>query len=198
MKNKPFLAKREDGFTVSYAKWHDFSKLVESINDLSGESKSFYQPWMFRKNPSLKIQLGQILARLSLISPFGKFIKRIFPYGYSIILKCESPNGEFAGNMSMYNFKKVENGKFMVTESKIIFDKFQNKGLSGFLTKLFLEVAKRENVRYIKSGTREDNIRNKKTYDKYGWEHKETIKDSYMHKGKFFDMEIWILDLEKT
>jgi len=43
MKNKPFLAKREDGFTVSLAKWHDFPKFVESINDLSEESKSFYQ-----------------------------------------------------------------------------------------------------------------------------------------------------------
>ena len=55
MKNKPFLAKREDGFTVSLAKWHDFPKFVESINDMSEESKSFYQPWMFKKNPSFKI-----------------------------------------------------------------------------------------------------------------------------------------------
>lgn len=27
------LTKREDGFTVSLAKWHDFPKFVESITD---------------------------------------------------------------------------------------------------------------------------------------------------------------------
>ena len=44
----------------------------------------------------------------------------------------------------------------------------------------------------------DQNFRDKKTYEKHGWEYKETIKDSHVHKGKFFDMEIWILDLEKT
>jgi len=191
------LAKREDGFTVSLAKYDDLAKFMELIDDLSEESREFYNPWMFKKNPSLKIKLGQTIVRLSLNHHIGKVIKKIFPFGYAIILKCESPNGELAGNMCMYNFKRVDNGKFMVTESKVIFDKFQNKGLSGFLTKLFVEVAKRENVRYVKSGTRTDNIRNKKTIEKHGWEYKETIKDSHMYKGKFFDMEIWILDLEK-
>jgi len=192
------LAKREDGFTVSLAKYEDFPNFIELINDLSEESRKYYNPWLFKKNPSLKIKLGQTLVRRSLNHHIGKVIKKIFPFGYAVILKCESPNGELAGNMCMYNFKRVDNGKFMVTESKVIIDKFQNKGLSGFLTKLFVEVAKRENVRYVKSGTREDNIRNKKTYEKHGWEYKETIKDSHVHKGKFFDMEIWILDLEKT
>lgn len=131
------LAKREDGFTVSLAKNEDFLNFIKLINDLSEESKEYYNPWMFKKNPSLKIKLSQILVRLSLNQLIGKIIKKIFPFGYVVILKCESPKGELAGNMCMYNFKRVDNGKFLVTESKVIFDKFQNKGLSGFLTSIF-------------------------------------------------------------
>jgi len=191
------LAKREDGFTVLMAKFGDYAKFIDLTENLSEESKQFYNPWMFKKNPNLKIKLGQITTRLSLIPIFGKIIKKILPYGYTVILKCESPNGELAGNMCMYNFKRVKAGKFLVTESNVIFDKFQNKGLSGFLTKSFCEIAKKEGVRYVKSGTRPDNIRNKKTFEKYGWKYKETVKRLHEYKGKFFDMEIWVLDLEK-
>ena len=197
MKNKPFLAKREDGFTVSYAKWHDFPKFVESINDLSEESKSFYQPWMFKKNPPFKIKLAQLSARLSLIQIVRRIIKMFYPYGYAVVLKCESPDNELVGNMCMYNFRRLSGGKYMVTESKVIFDKFQNIGLIGFVTEVFIEIAKKEKVRFVRSGTRQDNIRNKKTYEKYGWRLKETIKDGHKYKGKSYDNEIWILDLEK-
>jgi len=191
------LAKREDGFTIMRAKLSDFTKFTELIDNLSEESKEFYNPWMFKKNPNLKIRLGQIVARFSLIPTLGKIIKKIFPHGYVVILKCESPDGELAGNMCMYNFKRVEGGKYMVVESKVIFDKFQNIGLSGFLTKSFCEIAKEEGVQFVKSGTRPDNIRNRKTYEKYGWKFKGIQKRLHEYKGKSYDMEIWILDLEK-
>ena len=196
-KSRSMLVSREDGFTISIAKFSDFPKFFELIDNLSEESKEFYDPWMFKKNPKLKIRLGQIVARFSLIPILDKIIKKIFPNGYVVILKCESPDGQLAGNMCMYNFKRVEGGKFMVVESKVIFDKFQNKGLSGFLTETFCEIAKKEGVRYVKSGTRPDNIRNKKSLEKFGWKFKELGKGLHEYKGKLYDLEIWILDLEK-
>jgi len=191
------IATNEDGFIISIAKWHDFPKFIELIDKLSEESKEFYNPWMFKKNSGFKIKFGQAVTRLSLIPLFGKIIKKIFPLGYAVILKCQSPTGELAGNMCMYNFSPEQDGKFTVTESKVIFDKFQNDGLSSFLTKTFCDIAKNEGVRYIKSGTRPDNIRNRKTYEKFDWECKDVIKNAYEYKGKLYDMEIWILDLEK-
>ena len=196
MKNKTIISKREDGFTVSLAQLHDFSHLIELIDDLSEETKSLYNPWMFRTNTQLKIKFGQLIVRLSLVPMFRKLIKKIIPKGYAVILNCESPDGELAGSMCMYNFKKLPDGKYMATENKVVFDKFQNIGLSNFITKSFIEIAKKENVRYIRSGTRSDNIRNKKVYTKFGWKHKETIKDGHKYKDKLYDQEILILELK--
>jgi len=195
LKNKSILAKRDDGFTISLAKWKDYSKIIELVDNMSEESKQYYQPWMFRKIPGLKIRLGQILARCSLVSIIAKFIKNLFPNGYAVILKCESSDNEIAGTQCMYNFKRLPNGKYMVTESKAIFDKFQNMGLSGFITESFIEIARKENVGIVRSGTRSDNTRNKKTYLKYGWKHKETISGAHKYKGKTYDNQIWILEL---
>jgi len=192
---KPMIAKREDGFTIMRAKFGDFPKFYEASENLSEETKKFYNPWMFKKNPSLKIKLGQILARLSLIPTFGKIIKKIFPYGYAITIECQSPDRKLAGLMCMYNFMRLRNGKYSVTESKVVFEKFQNLGLGGFLTESFIDVAKKENVHIIKSGTRSDNLRNKKIYEKYGWNLKQTIPNGYEYEGKLFDWDIWYLEL---
>ena len=191
----PTLQEREDGFIISKAKSKEFPVFKKLVEELPDEIKQNYSPWMFEKNVNLKIKLGQILVKLSLIPPIGKMIKKIFPYGYGVILKCENSKGELAGLICMYNFKRLPKEKYSVTESKLVFEKFQNLGLGEFLTESFIDVAKKENVGTVISGTRTDNIKNKKIYQKYGWKLKLTIPDGFEYKGKSFDYDFWYLEL---
>ena len=155
----------------------------------------FYDPWMFKKNPSFKVKIGQILARLSLILMFGKLLKTIFPYAYVRIIKCLSNENEIAGMMRMYHFKKSGNKKYSVVESKVVFDKFQGKKLSGFMTEAYLDTAKKEKVGLIVSITRVDNKNNIQTYQKYGWKYNRKIKKGMLIRGNWYDGEEWIREI---
>ena len=72
------INKGEDGYYVTFATWSDFPKLKKLVNELSEEAKQFYDPWMFKEKGSIKIRIGQIIARFSLIPIIGKLLKIIF------------------------------------------------------------------------------------------------------------------------
>ena len=183
--------KRNDGYCIYIATWKDFSIIKKKISNLSEETKQFYDPWMFKEKPKLKIKLGQLFARLSLIKPIGNFLKIIFPYSYTIILKCTTKDNEITGMMAMYHFKKLKGNKYSVVESKVVFEEFQNKGIASFLTESYLELAKKENVKIILSGTRTDNYANKKIYEKFNWELKKIEKNGILIRHKWYDMDHW-------
>jgi|TARA_B110001454_G_C12651117_1_gene405445 ribosomal protein S18 acetylase RimI-like enzyme len=185
------IKNRDDGYSIQFATWKDFPIIKRKISGLSQEYKAFYDPWMFRENPPIKIRLGQVLARLSLIRSIGKLFKVIFPYAFTIILKCTTEKNEIVGMMSMYQFKKLNLHEYSVIESKVIFEEFQKKGLGSFLTESYLELAKKEQVSLIFSGTRVDNYPNKKLYKKFGWELKKVEKNGILIHGKWYDMDHW-------
>ena len=185
------VKKRDDGYYIQLAIWKDFPIIKKGISNLSEETKQFYDPWMFKENAKLKIKMGQLLARLSLIRPIGKFLKIIFPYSYTIILKCTTKDNKIAGMMAMYQFKKLKDKKYSVVESKVIFEEFQNKGLASFLTESYLELAKIENVGIVLSGTRTDNYANKKIYEKFRWKLEKVEKKGILIRDKWYDVDHW-------
>jgi len=193
MKNKPFLAKREDDFVIKYATWNDFPKLKKVANSLSAENKRFYHPWMFTLNPSLKVRIGQFFGRASLIPTLGRMIKKLFPSGYSIVLKCLSENDEIVGIIAIYNFKRLSGGKFLVTHADMIVDKFQNKGLGKFQRDQMRNVAIKENVGKISAGIHVDNERSLDNVKKKGWKIVKVKKNADEFNGKMYD----IVEVEK-
>ena len=187
MKEK-IIARREDNFFISYARWSDFSKLKEVANNLSEENKKFYHPWMFKKNPSLKIRIGQSLAKFSLIPKFGKLIKLIFPYGYAVILKVMSKDNQIVGIISIYNFKRLSNGTFLVFHADMISEKYQNMGLGSFQRENMQKIAKQEKVSKISAWV---HVNNKKSLDsvlKQGWKTVKIIKNFDEYNNQKYDM----------
>jgi len=192
-KNK-IISKREDGFTVSLATSKDYLKLIDLASNLSEQSTQFFHPWMFRKNPPLKTKIGQTVVKLSLNPRTGKLIKTFFPFGYAVILKCVSPDNEIVGMSGLFKFKKLPDCKFRASTSSFVIDEFQSQGIHTFVFMSLLEIAKRVNVRIIESHSRADNVRVKKTLEKFGWKYEATLKGASKYKGKFFDSEVWIYE----
>jgi len=188
LKNQGIIAKRDDGFVITYATWNDFPKLKKVANSLSSENKRFYHPWLFSLNPSLKVRIGQFFGRASLIPTLGRMIKKLFPYGYAIVLKCLSENEEIVGIIAIYNFKRISNKKFLVTHADMIIDEFQNKGLGKFQRDHMRNVAKKENVSKISAGIHVDNERSLDNVLKKGWKIVKVKKNADEFNGKMYDM----------
>ncbi|MGI0027531.1 MAG: GNAT family N-acetyltransferase [Nitrosopumilaceae archaeon] len=178
------IAKREDGFVLAYARWKDFPKLIELASKLES-GKEFYQPWMFRKNSPLKIKIGQFLARLSLIEVFGKLIKSLFPYGYAIILKNLSKDGEIIGVISIYNFERRGDGTFLASHADMVADKYQNMGLGSFQREQMKMIAKKEKVSRIWAGVHLENERSLSSVLKQGWQITEDKKEIIQNDKKY-------------
>jgi len=189
------IARREDGFTVSSATPKDYLKLIDLASNLSEQSKQYYHPWMFRKNPPLKTKIGQTLIKLSLNPRTSKLIKKFIPSGYAIILKCESPDNEIVGMKGLFQFKKLSDGKFRAISSTFVIDEFQSQGLLTFMYMSVPAIAKNANIRIMESQIRTDNVRVIKTAERFGWKYEETLKDESEYQGKFFDSEIWTYEL---
>jgi len=190
-KNK-IIAKKDD-FIIQYATWNDFPKLKKVANSLSKENKKFYHPWMFHLNPSLKVRIGQFFGRASLIPTLGRMIKKLFPYGYSIILKCLSENNEIVGIIAIYNFKQLSGGKFLVTHADMIKEEFQSRGLGKFQRYQMRNVAIKENVGKISAGIHVDNKRSLKNVKKRGWKIVKVKKNADEFNGKKYD----VVEIEK-
>jgi len=131
MKN-PIIAKREDGFKISYTSLNDFIKLKKMVSSLSKESKCHFTPWLFDEKPNYKVRIGQVIAKYSLIPFLGTIIKKFFPRGYIVILKLESPEDEVVGFVFLYNFKKLSDEHFYVTLGYVVADNYQGMGLGTF------------------------------------------------------------------
>ena len=177
LKSNVIIAKRDDGFFLTFAKWSDYPMLKKIANSLSKESQKYYHPWMFKYNSSFKVKLGQTLVRLSQIQIPGKIIKTIFPYGYAIIIKCMSPEGKIVGITATYNFVRLNKGGFMATHADMICDECQGQGLGSFQRTHNDIIAKKENVTKIWSTVPISNKRSLEIQLKHGWKILETIKN---------------------
>ena len=186
------IAKKDD-FVIQYSTWSDFPKLKEVANSFSEETKRFYHPWMFNLNPSLKIKLGQIVCRFSLIPCIGSLIKKLFPYGFAVILKCVSNEGHIVGIISIYNFKRLDNGKYSVTYSDMIKEEFQGIGLGKFQTAQIKEIAKNQDVCTISGGIIVENKRSLARALKKGWRIVKVKKNADEFNGKKYD----VVEVEK-
>ena len=188
MKEERVIKKRDDGFVIKYAGWDDFSKLKNLVNNLSEESKKFYDPWMFKNNPSIKIKIGQFLARMSLIPFFGKILKIFYPFGYAIILKCVSKDDDLVGIISIYNFKRLSKNTFAATHADMIIDKYQNIGLGSFQRAAMDKIAPQENVSKIWMRIHKINERSLSWFLKNGYEIIKVKKNFGEYKGQKYDM----------
>jgi len=192
-KNK-MIAKKDD-FVIQYTTWRDFPKLKEVANSLSEENKRFYHPWMFNLNPSLKIRLGQIVCKFSLIPYIGGLIKKLFPYGFAVILKCVSNEGHIVGIISIYNFKRLDNGKFLASHADMIKEEFQNMGLGKFQRAQMKKIAKKYDVSTISAGIHADNEKGLTRASKKGWRIVKMKKNADEFNGKKYDIVIVEKDL---
>jgi len=77
---KSIIAKRKDGFVISYATFEDFKNLKNLVKNLSKESKSLFGLWLFDEKPTVKARIGQIIAPLSLLPYIGPLTKKYFPW----------------------------------------------------------------------------------------------------------------------
>jgi len=184
-KNK--IISKKDDFVIQYATWSDFPKLKEVANSLSEENQIFYHPWMFDLNPSLKKRLGQIVCRFSLVSCIGSLIKKFVPFGFVVILKVSSKDGDIVGIISIYNFKRLDSGKFLVTHSDMIKDEFQGMGLGKFQRAQMKEIAKKYDVRTISAGIHADNEKGLARASKKGWRIVKVKKNTHEFNGKMYD-----------
>jgi len=195
-KNK-IIAKKDD-FIIQYARWNDFPKLKVLANSLTGENKRFYHPWMFDMNPSFKIRLGQIVCRFSLIPCIGSLIKKLFPYGFTVILKCLSKDGDIVGTNAIYNFKRLENGKYLASHGDMIKEEFQGLGLGKFQRQQMAEVARKEGVKKIIATVHVDNERSRDRVSKLSWRIVKLKKNKDEFNGKKYDVVEVEKDLENS
>jgi len=202
MKNsKKIISSRDDGFYITFATWKDFPKLKKIVNELLDsapeEEKRYYYSWMFRKNPTLEVRLGQVLVRTSLIPRIGKLIKFLYPFGYAIILKCVSKDEEIVGVASIYNFKRRPDGNgFVSIAARWVIDKYQNRGLGGkFLMDNLEKVAKNEKVTRLRGMIYPDNEPSMNTLEERGWKIIETEKDMHRYRGGPHDIKEIVKDL---
>ena len=195
-KNK-IIAKKDD-FIIQYATWNDFPKLKVLANSLTGENKRFYHPWMFDMNPSFKIRLGQIVCRFSLIPCIGSLIKKLFPYGFAVILKCLSKDGDIVGTNAIYNFKRLENGKYLASYGDMIKEEFQGLGLGKFQRQQMAELARKEGVKKIIAIVHVDNERSRDRVSKLSWRIVKLKKNKDEFNGKKYDVVEVEKDLENS
>lgn len=191
------IAERQDGFKILFAKWNDFPKLKKIHNELSEETKKFYHQWMFKENPGMKIKGGQLLARLSLIPSFGKLIKFFFPFGYALIIKCISKNGEIVGFASVYNLKRRPNNNgFVAIAARIIVDEYQKVGSFGIFLNYYLEkVVKKKKITRLRAMVNLDNKSSLLTLEKQGWKRIDMEKDMKRYFDKNYENIELIKDL---
>ena len=195
-KNK-IIAKKDD-FIIQYATWNDFPKLKKVANSLSMENKRFYHTWMFNLNPSLKIKLGQIVCRFSLVPCIGSLIKKLFPYGFAVILKCLSKDGQIVGISAIYHFKRFENQKYVVTFADMIKEEFQGIGLGNFQGAKMIEIAKNHDVCKISGGIISDHEKRLEQASKKGWRIVKMEKNADEFNGKKYDVVEVEKDLENS
>jgi len=182
------VGKREDGFIVSYATFGDFKKLKKLVKELSPQSKCHFTPWLFQEKPNIEVRIGQMFGKFSLLYPLGSIIKKIFPHGYSIILKVESPTFEVVGFVYLYNFKKLSNGNFHATYGNVISDQYQGKGLGRFQHQQLQEVIKNHNVEFVEANVYLDNKRNIELLQKSGFKTEKIEKNVFQPCGKRHDV----------
>jgi len=179
---KNVLEKRTDGFFISYATLSDYERIQDLVDYLSPETKKFFSVWLFNKKPRFKVKMGQWIAKLSLCPGFKKIIKKIFPYGFVIILKVESAS-ELVGYQALYFFKLLNDGTFKAKNAGAISEKFQGVGLGTWIRSLMLDVAKKENVSLLEGGVYSDNKKILKIMtEKLGWKIvgvKKNVKSEY-------------------
>jgi len=195
------IATRDDGFYLTFAKWSDFPILKETFNALLESAplgkKKFFLSWMYRNNPSMKVRIGQFLARLSLIPFFAKIIKTLYPFGYAVILKCISKDGKIAGSGSIYNFKyRSDDNGFAAIGARWIIDKYQNVGIGGsFLMDNLEKIARQEGVTRLRGMIDLDNEPSLHTLEKRGWKIIETEKDMMRYKSGPYNLKEIVKDL---
>jgi len=182
------IAKREDGFKISYTSLNDFIKLKKLVSGLSNENKCLFTPWLFSEKPNFKVRIGQLLAKCSLITSLGKIIKKIFPRGYIIILKLESPDDEVVGFVFLYNFKKLSDQYFYVTLGYVVADNYQGMGLGTFQCLKVQNILSTEKIRCIEANVFIDNKKSGLVFKKMGFETEGIEKNILQPCGKRHDV----------
>jgi len=185
---KSIIAKREDGFVISYATFEDLKNLKNLVKNLSKESKCLFTDWLYDEKPTVKIRIGQIIAPLSLLPFIGPLTKKIFPMAYLVILQVKSPQSTVVGCVSLNNFQKISDGYFSAYQSTVISDDYQSKGLGTFLRNNMQEVAKKENLGIMKAGVFLENKKSLSFYKKNGFEVEKIEKNVLLSCGKRHDV----------
>lgn len=190
------IAKRDDGFFLAYAKGGDFSKL-KNLNRIgfSKTPKIHYEQWLFRKNPSFQIFVGQTIAKISLVPSLRNIVRRVYPFGYVIIIKCISENGDIVGVGSVYNFSKIKGDKLRGIVGYWIIEKFQKKGLGVFMVKNLEKVAKEDGISQLVAGVMNQNIPSQNLLIKLGWNESKD-KSLIKYSSNEYDMKIFQKFLE--
>jgi len=186
--DKSIIAKREDGFVISYATFEDFKNLKNLVKNLSKESKCLFTAWLFDENPSIKVRIGQIIAPLSLLPFIGPLIKKIFPMAYLVILQVKSPQSTVAGFVYLNKFQKISDGYFSATQGTVVSDDYQSKGLGTFLRNYLQDVAKKENLGIMKGSVELKNRKSRSFYEKNGFEMGKIEKNVLLSCGKRHDV----------
>jgi len=179
---------REDGFKMSYATYKDFSRFQKLVKELSAESRCQFTPWLFQEKPPLKIKIGQIIAKLSLIPIFRQIIKKILPIGYIFAIKTESKESQLVGFMYSHKFQRRKDGSYTATFADVIAEGFRGMGLSTFQRQTMYEVVKRENISYMIVDIFHDNKSSIPFYEKTGWEKIGTERNILLPCGKMHDI----------
>jgi len=187
MKNN-LIERRDDGYTLSYATIGDIKKIQRLVDELPTETKRLFNPWLFIKNPSLKVRIARIGSRLSLLPGFKKIIKIIFPLSYMVIIKLESPKSEIIGYLALTLFRRYTSGTFLAQPGGAIAEKYQNKGLGTWIRVTRDEVAKKENVKILRGGTSATNKKIIKiNVEKLGWKITGIKKVTSLYDGTEYD-----------
>jgi len=186
--DKSIIAKREDGFVISYATFKDFKNLKNLVKNLSKESKCLFTAWLFDENPSIKVRIGQIIAPLSLLPFIGPLTKKIFPMAYLVILQVKSPQSTVAGFVYLNKFQKISDGYFSATQGTVVSDDYQSKGLGTFLRNYLQDVAKKENLGIMKGSVELKNRKSRSFYEKNGFEMGKIEKNVLLSCGKRHDL----------
>jgi len=167
---KKIFNKRKDGFTISHASIRDLKKIQQLVNELSDESKQFFFPWLFKKDPSFKEKLGKFLATTSLLPVFGPIIKKLLPLAYLVILKVESSDSELIGYLACYFFKKRNDGYYEAKTGGAMSERYRGKGLGTWIRSAVFDVARKEHVKLLRAGAYAENKQILRiVVDKLGW-----------------------------
>lgn len=197
---KSIIAKREDGFVISYAWFEDFKNIKNLVKNLSKESKCLFSHWLFDEKPTFQARIGQIIAPLSLLPIIRPLAKKIFPMAYLVILQVKSPESKVVGFILLNHFQKISDGYFSAFLGTVVSDDYQGKGLATFLRNTMLEITKKEKLGILKSGVFLKNEKSLSFYKKNKFE-VEKIEKNRLSCGKKLDMifyKKYINDFQKT